>query len=199
MSGKSAFVFFAKNKRYNELETKLLNSGGKYLSLYNGIVPSAFNQPVVSHQILDSVDISQLSDGLQYLNYLAKYDNCMNLFEYRKASQTGEVLVKRFRRFYTVDLYSSLINDVDVWKCIGGVAPEVVSKNDGSGIGLQQDALGLKNIGVTVADSSYQFVFDTGASISVVSESFGKKSVSISFRRIKSKHGHLQAISLIAL
>ena len=165
----------AKNKHYNELEENLRKQPGKDSALWTGILKSAFNQPVQSERLLTRFNAAQFPDSIAYLYLNARYDNNLNLFNYRKGADIGEILITKYKRSYTPDSYQTMQEDVAVWKTVSAIPPQELQKNGDNVIPLMHDKFGLQKVTVKVEDKDYDFVFDTGASICTVIESFAKK------------------------
>jgi predicted aspartyl protease len=172
--GEDSCYYFAKNKLYNELVAYLKITRPNY-ALYVAVSRSAFNQPEYSNAVLEHIDVHLIPDSLKFLYYSAQYDNYLNLYEYAKAANTGGILLKDFKNYYTAETYSSLEEDVNVWETVSEAPPQTMEKKGGAVIPLAHDKYGLQRVQVKIADSAYDFVFDTGASISVATESFAKK------------------------
>lgn len=165
----------AKNKRYNELEENLRQHSAKDSALWTGILKSAFNRPVASEKLFMRFNELQFPDSIAYLFLNARYDNSLNLFNYRRAATIGETLLMKYKRFYTPDSYISLQEDVAVWKTVSAIPPQELQKHGDNTIPLMHDKFGLQKVSVKVNGEDYDFVFDTGASISVATESFAQK------------------------
>ncbi len=63
-----------------------------------------------------------------------------------------------------------------IWKGLQNVPPQNHGHQQRDRIAYRRDLAGLINIPVSFADSTYYFVFDTGANLSVITESYARKS-----------------------
>ncbi|MBK9226240.1 MAG: retropepsin-like domain-containing protein [Ignavibacteria bacterium] len=62
-----------------------------------------------------------------------------------------------------------------IWKAASNLQPQEVSVRADSRIVVKKDIANLSNIGVILNGSPEQFIFDTGANFSTVSESYASK------------------------
>jgi predicted aspartyl protease len=61
-----------------------------------------------------------------------------------------------------------------IYKALYAVEPQIVTVEEEQHIPILRDVVGLMNVEVTISDSSHNFIFDTGAGMSVVTRSFAE-------------------------
>jgi predicted aspartyl protease len=107
---------------------------------------------------------------------MKKVDNHVKLYEYREAHLTTQLLLRKYRKVLTADEQNDARNSDIIWKGLQHVAPQTTTIARETQIPYRRDLAGLINVPVRFADSTFDFVFDTGANISVITESYARKS-----------------------
>lgn len=106
---------------------------------------------------------------------MKKIDNHIKLYQYKQAYTTTRLLLSRYRFALTAGERADVRNSAVIWKGLQHVAPQTTTITGDTRIAYRRDLAGLINIPVNFADSSFDFVFDTGANLSVISESCARK------------------------
>jgi hypothetical protein len=165
-------------KDYHTLSRQL---GGKkwpadITSLYSAVLNNATGAPDASNEQLKKIkDPSALKgDTLQYYYYKTLYDNHVQLFNYAEAADAGTYLVEHFPSFFKNDDLQSEKDALIIWKTFKQTPAQTVVQPDSTTILMKKDIAGLWNIPVTSGDSTYSFIFDSGAGLSTIAESYAK-------------------------
>jgi hypothetical protein len=101
-----------------------------------------------------------------------QYDNCVKLFDYRQADQGATVLLTRYRTYLTTTQVEDETEAQKIWHALRAVPAQKLHVKGTALIPLTRDKAQLWNVPVSTTDSTYRFVFDTGAGISVIAESY---------------------------
>lgn len=171
-----------KQRKYFKLKNLLNSSEDKieewqYL-YFKALVDNLFNKHEESNRYIDKVFknySNQINDTITSKLYEVQLANNIHLFKYKEAAETSKKLIKNYKPFLdSIDL-ADYINEINIWSALTNVPPQTLSKTQDTKVQMTKDWVGLWNIPVTVSDSTYDFIFDTGANISTVTESFAKK------------------------
>ena len=169
-------------KQYFQLRRELENHGQTIDELYQryfgAIVRNAFNKPgfsniAINHLLLEDKD--KLSDSMTARLIECKITNCVNLFEYANASDATDLLVSKYNGVYDKEYVEELKNSGLIWKAASLLSPQTVSVNADTRMKVKKDIAGLSNIDILINGKTEQFIFDTGANFSTVSESYAQK------------------------
>ncbi|WP_166437166.1 retropepsin-like aspartic protease [Niastella caeni] len=107
---------------------------------------------------------------------MKKIDNHVKLYQYREAHLTTQFLLRKYRHVLSAEERDDARNSDIIWKGLENVPPQTTSVTSETNISYRRDLAGLINIPVSFADSTFDFVFDTGANLSVITESYARKS-----------------------
>lgn len=107
---------------------------------------------------------------------MRKIDNHAKLYQYREAHLTTLLLLKKYRTTLTDEDREDAYNSDIIWKGLHNVPPQITSIASETQIAYKRDLAGLINIPVGFGDSIFYFVFDTGANLSVITETYARKS-----------------------
>ena len=113
---------------------------------------------------------SQISNLL-----MKKIDNHVKLYQYRDAHLTTLLLLRKYRNVLSSEERDDARNSDIIWKGLQNVAPQTTTVTSETSIAYRRDIAGLMNVPVNFADSTFYFVFDTGANLSVITESYARK------------------------
>jgi predicted aspartyl protease len=116
---------------------------------------------------------SALSEKQRYGLWLLQEDNFYKLGRYREAVACCDTLLTRFGARMDNAERESLANNKVLWHAIEDVPPqEVILTGDTASVSWSRDAAGLMDVPVRKDTGTYDFVFDTGAGLSTISEGF---------------------------
>ncbi|MDN5288286.1 MAG: hypothetical protein JWR38_4560 [Mucilaginibacter sp.] len=164
-------------KQFTLLESALsvskVSAGNKIL--YQAFLTNAFNQPAVSSRLVKKIfadKIAAKDDKLQFYLHRIAYDNYVKLNDYRSAHIGAEQLVKNYSSYFNAKELIDQKEENKIWSFLTDAPQQHVVKQASSIIPVKKDMAGLWNIPVQQQDSSYLFVFDTGANISTISATY---------------------------
>ena len=141
---------------------------------YSSLLHNLFNQPATSNEeISQLLAMSPATLSATRLNklYHTKLQNHLNLYEYAVAAQTSEYLLTHFRAQNDSIQIETLENEIKMWRALKDVPRQEIFKNQDVTLPLIKDKVGLLNLEVGIADQSISFLFDTGANLSLITES----------------------------
>ncbi|WP_276481738.1 retropepsin-like aspartic protease family protein [Paraflavitalea pollutisoli] len=104
-----------------------------------------------------------------------KADNHSKLYEYREAYATNQLLLSKYGSSLSEEDRNDVLNTNLIWKGLADVPAQRTTIARDSRIAYKRDKAGLVNVPVSFRDSTYDFVFDTGANLSVITESYAAK------------------------
>ena len=167
-------------KQFILLEDSLAKNTGMPSSLrdvYQSFLLNAFGKAEKSNESISKVFDSKisLSDSIKFFLMQARLDNYIKLFDYPNAFETGRKIASEYKRYLDKRAMTGLQESNSIWEVMHDRKPQSVIKKADTRLPLKRDIAGLWNIPVNINDSTYGFVFDSGAGISVISHSFAKK------------------------
>lgn len=104
-----------------------------------------------------------------------KIDNHVKRYEYRQAHVASELLLSKYGHTLTSEDRKDVTNSDIIWKGLEKVPAQRTHIRKGSRITYKRDLAKLVNVPVQLRDSTFDFVFDTGANLSVITESYAVK------------------------
>jgi clan AA aspartic protease (TIGR02281 family) len=143
-----------------------------------GVVLSVFSKHSESNTVFSDLlsfygDV--IHDSIKTEIYKHKAINHENLFEYKKALSTLNIIKDKYLAYLNGDEKEEILDDIPVYDALKDEPPQTVSGKTSEKIQMKKDIAGLWNIPVSVNGENMDFVFDTGANISVIVESYAKK------------------------
>jgi predicted aspartyl protease len=162
-----------------ELQSNVYNDLPTYRKLYyQAFLHNFFHDLTTSNQeigvLLDKYK-KQLSHNEISNLLMKKIDNHVKLYQYREAHLTTELLLHKYRNTLSTEERDDARNSDIIWQGLQDVPPQTTTITSETSISYRRDLAGLINIPVNFADSSFYFVFDTGANLSVITESYARK------------------------
>lgn len=166
-----------KTKQFSHLHELNNNPSHPLYYFYSAAYANACNQPAISNQLLKKYikKKKQPATFIAFDYYSLLHDNYVRSFQYREAARSGQYLLKHYSdRYKGSDLqgqkYATLI-----WKALTGEPAQQIKQPVSDSIPFKRDIAGLINIQVTSSGQQGQFIFDTGAGLSSVSESYARQ------------------------
>lgn len=104
-----------------------------------------------------------------------KIDNHVKLYEYRQAHAASELLLSKYGHTLSEEDKKDVENSDIIWKGLEKVPAQRARIRKDTRIYSKRDKAGLINIPAQFRDSTFDFVFDTGANLSVITESYAIK------------------------
>lgn len=162
-----------------ELQSNTYNNLPAYRRLYyQAFLHNFFHDLTTSNQeiaLLLDKHKKQLSQTEIGNLLMKKIDNHIKLYQYREAYLTTQLMLRKYRHALTDEERYDARNSEIIWKGLQDVPPQTTSVASETIISYRRDLAGLMNIPVRFADSTFDFVFDTGANLSVITESYARK------------------------
>jgi predicted aspartyl protease len=146
---------------------------------YQAFLDNFFHDLTSSNSAIDVLlekHKTQLSDNQAGNLLMKKIDNHVKLYQYRDAHITTQLLLRKYKHALTEEERDDARNSDLIWKGLQNVPPQTTTISKETQIAYRRDLAGLINIPVSFADSTFYFVFDTGANLSVITESYARKS-----------------------
>jgi hypothetical protein len=161
------------------LETNSQNLDNASRTFYQAVLWNAFGETWKSRKALDKLlrsgQSTTLPDSVQFWMHKVQYDNFVKLFNYRQADVAATLLLTRYRAFLTPAQVEDETEAQKIWYALRAVPVQKMRVQGDARVPLTRDKAHLWNVPVDTGDSTYQFVFDTGAGISVIAESYARK------------------------
>ncbi|HEU4470971.1 MAG TPA: retropepsin-like aspartic protease [Flavisolibacter sp.] len=143
---------------------------------YQCFLSNFFNQAERSNTLLDSVAFAgRLSEKEEAALLKLRMDNYAKQYQYRLAYQASKTLLSRYNAGFSGRELGELRNASLIWKNLSDAEPQRIAIGTGAVLPYKTDAAGLIRLKVNMNDSIADFVFDTGAGLSVVSRSVARK------------------------
>lgn len=165
------------NKQYFDLRDELAKHSkddSAQLLFYRGVTANRFN--------LNEKAINLFQQYLQKGNqenlvkvYEELADSYTKIHKYRNAAETYQILLERFNDKVSEEKLADYKNSFGLWNSLKDALPQkAIIKQD---LQLQgtRDKADLLNLGVKINGQAMDFVFDTGANLSVITASTAKK------------------------
>lgn len=140
-------------------------------------IDNAFNKNENSQKNINYIleNHSSLEDSILVDLYKTKIDNEFKCYQYKSARESIEKLLKDFDSYFTEDEITDLKNQLKIYSALENIPPQKIDKSKELSIMMSKDVAGLNNLPVhTVLDTS-NFIFDTGANLSVISKTTSQK------------------------
>ncbi|WP_353137871.1 pepsin/retropepsin-like aspartic protease family protein [Pseudopedobacter sp.] len=117
-----------------------------------------------------------LSDSLCLALYKIKEDNSVKLFNYKEAKNTLDTIFTGYNNILTDDERKELDNNLKIWSALDRELAQQINIYESDTLEMIKDKAGLDNLAITtIGKDTIHFVFDTGANLSTITESVGKK------------------------
>ncbi|WP_242132619.1 retropepsin-like aspartic protease [Aestuariivivens marinum] len=144
---------------------------------FKAIISNVFNNLEESNSIIDEIinkKTINLTDTMLNALYNTKLLNHINLNEYNDAVLTSEIIQNKYRQLNDSSKIETLNNEIKIWKSLRNTPRQEIIRNSDISFPMVRDKVGLFNVDVTINDTIKNFVFDTGANISVIKRSLVK-------------------------
>ncbi len=143
-----------------------------------GVVLSIFSKNSESNAVFsDLLNFygNVIHDSIKTEIYKHKAINHENLFEYKEALSTLNIIKEKYLAYLKGEEKEEILDDIPVYDALKDEPRQMVSGKTGEKIQMKKDIAGLWNIPVSINGENMDFVFDTGANISVIVESYARK------------------------
>ncbi|MFT3911905.1 MAG: retropepsin-like aspartic protease [Ferruginibacter sp.] len=144
--------------------------------VYKAIVLNAFSKSAASNELITASLAKHfpLPDSLRFYLMQAQVNNFIALDDYKNAYASGTDLLKNFPAFFNAEQKEDEQEALKIWNQLIKVKPQELKKTSDTRLALKRDMAGLWNIPVTVNDSARNFIFDSGAGISTITDSYAQ-------------------------
>lgn len=145
---------------------------------FTAFVNNAFNQHQQSIQNINLLldQYTQILNDTVIARLLTlQKDNYAKTFQYSLASETSRLLLDKYKSVLDSTQTADAANDSYIWHTLANIPPQEVHIKKETSIPWKTDKVRLINIPVKTGGQEHDFIFDTGANISTVSQSFAKK------------------------
>lgn len=140
---------------------------------YKALFANICNKPDLSNLYLDSLNKSQITKEFRY--YKLKNDNYIKLFDYANAFKTSGILTSTFSEKFTKEERDDELNTRRIWEVLKLQKSQIIDSFSNHSVATKKDKAGLITTNVLANTIDTDFVFDTGAGISCITESLAKK------------------------
>jgi predicted aspartyl protease len=141
---------------------------------YHSFLDNFFNRLDESNQHIDRL-LEKYSASLGTPEIVAllklKIDNLVKGYRYKEAYATSSRLLKEYGTSLSAEDQEDIPNEAIIWESLQNIQPQQVAVSTDTRIPYKRDMAGLINVPVSIGDTANAFVFDTGANISVITES----------------------------
>jgi predicted aspartyl protease len=171
------------HRHFFELQRQLQSDAYRELPTYKRLYYQVFLHNFFHDLTTSNNEIAQLlavyknqftSIQIGYL-LMKRIDNHVKLYQYRDAHITTQLLLRKYRNALSPAEREDVRNSDLIWKGLQEVPPQTTTITSENQIGYRRDVAGLITVPVSFIDSSFYFVFDTGANFSVITESYARK------------------------
>jgi hypothetical protein len=175
----SALEDLYRNKQIFDLRDELAKqnkSESAELKFYRGAVANKFNQLQKSISLLESY-VKNASSGDAHLRDAHELlaDSYLKLYQYRRASEHYKILLDKFKGDLDAEKLKDIENSYKLWSALGDVPQQTVSFAAETRLRATRDKARLMNVPVEINNQTINFVFDTGANLSTVTQTTAQK------------------------
>lgn len=166
--------YFAARLMFESADTKLTASDKILIS---ACLDAAFNRPAQSNAAITEYlkkYHTKAGDSLQMEMLRIKQINHARLFEYKDAMLTVNELLSKYGKLLSAEDKEDYNNTLAIWKALQNSPPQQIVKHGDTSLKMTRDLAGLANLDVASGSFASQFIFDTGANFSTVTESAAK-------------------------
>jgi hypothetical protein len=146
--------------------------------LFEAHVSSALNEPAHSNELIGKLVnryASAFTDSVMEALSSLQLSNHVRLFEYEKAHAVGERILANYSAFLTPEQTEEYKNTNKIWKALALQPKQTATIVDDTQLQLTRDKAGLRNLPVSVGNTRFDFIFDTGANFSVTTQTTATK------------------------
>lgn len=149
------------------------NIKGKNYYYFKGLFANVCNNPKLSNTYLDSIKNNRIIKTYEFAKL--KNDNYIKTFNYDSAYTTSRTLTTKFKKYFTEEELNDELNAQKIWQTLKGQPAQSIETFSSVMIPTSKDKAGLITTSVIANGIKSDFVFDTGAGISCITESLAKK------------------------
>jgi len=149
-----------------------------HATLLDAAIDNAFNRPAASNKKIDAAlkeYASQLPDSARLNLLRLKQENHGRLFEYRQAAIVTDEILQKYIAILKPEDMDDYKNTGEIWHTLAGQPKQEMVIESHTTLQMILDKAGLANLEVMTPYAKTDFIFDTGANISVVTRSAAEK------------------------
>lgn len=139
---------------------------------------NVFNRLQASNGKIDSLlnnYANKLSDKDKYHLFRLRQMNHSKLFEYKEANDALDQMLTHYKKEITEDEIKDFQNTKKIWASLVNQPKQIVAMQDNTTLPITINKLGLPTLLLKHDTVAIDFIFDTGANFSTVTESVAKK------------------------
>jgi len=170
-----------KEKDYFRVEAFIRNNDKQWSDfeklVLNANIDNIFNRTSASNVKIGQLFAkypSQMPDSLKAGLLRLKHANHARLFEYADAYTTATEIISKYKGEISVSEMADFQNMAEIWKLLSN-QPKQEIVNKGAAIKMTRDKAQLANLPVRSGTATSEFIFDTGANLSTVTETTAKQ------------------------
>jgi len=176
-SAQPALESLYRNRQYFDLRDELVKyprDNSPELLFYRGVAANRFNRLAESIEFLQKyLESSDAKNPVDAYETLA--DSYAKNYEYGKSADVYKILLERFKDRLDAEKIADYENSFGLWSAIRDVPPQKIELGGDLQIQGTRDKANLLNLPVQINEQKMDFVFDTGANLSVVTASTAQK------------------------
>ncbi len=137
-----------------------------------------FNKSALSNENIESFLGSKsfiYSDSVAAELLLLHFQNDIRLFNYKRADSVSTILLFRYASVIEPKTLADIRNTAQITSALVNVAPQTIDRKENLDIIYKRDIANLIRIPVTMNNKTEDYIFDTGANFSTISQSQAKK------------------------
>lgn len=146
---------------------------GKNYYYYKGLFANVCNNPKLSNTYLDSIKNNRIVKTYEFVKL--KNDNYVKTFNYDLAYETSRTLTTKFKKYFTEEELIDELNAQKIWQTLIGQPAQSIEAFSSVMVPTLKDKAGLITTSVIGNGIKSDFVFDTGAGISCITQSLANK------------------------
>ncbi len=167
--------YFKLNRLMSEVKTV---SGHPNLMLYEATLDNVFNKPheairLITH-LLRNYSL-HFNDTIIRNLYAMRAQSAAHLENYKMAFRDNKMVLSKYAAVCDSDDIQSVKQDNSLYRYLKNTPKMVITRNSDTRITLKKDMAGLFNIPVNIENDTSDFIFDTGANISVIDKTLATK------------------------
>ncbi|MGL4632376.1 MAG: pepsin/retropepsin-like aspartic protease family protein [Leadbetterella sp.] len=158
-------------KKFEEYKSQISSQDVLFIQAH---LDNAFNKLESSNQSIKKLLKAPISDSVRAELYALKKDNAIKLYNYKDARSAIDSLLGRLRYVLTEDKTKDLENDFKIWSTLENIPKQRIKIQGETHLNMIRDKVGLNTLKISKGKDTLDFIFDTGANLSCVTESSAK-------------------------
>lgn len=146
--------------------------------ILQAFIDNTFNKPESSNKKIEEVFEGyalQVSDSVKQQLLEIQQGNYARMYEYEKANGAVKEILDKYSKVLSKEEVDDYKNSEIMWTALSAQPKQEVKVNRLTSITMKRDIAGLANLPVKAGDTEADFIFDTGANISTVTETTAKQ------------------------